>query len=51
VRPAVLAALPRALRGAVQVTSSRNAVTVRVHVAVPAAGFLRLQSSAPVVPQ
>jgi Flp pilus assembly protein TadG len=51
VRPAVLAALPRTLRGAVQVTSSRSAVTVRVHVAVPAAGYLRLQSSAPVVRQ
>jgi Flp pilus assembly protein TadG len=51
VRPAVVAALPRALRGGVRVTTTAGAVTVRVRVAVPAAGSLRLQSSAPVVRQ
>jgi hypothetical protein len=51
VRPAVLAALPSSLRRDTTVTSTRDAVTVRVRIAVPAAGSLRLQSSAPVVRQ
>jgi Flp pilus assembly protein TadG len=51
VRPAVLAALPQSLRRAATVTSTGDVVTVRVRIAVPAAGSLRLQSSAPVVRQ
>jgi len=51
VRPAVLAALPQSLRRAARVTSSHDVVTVRVRIAIPAAGPLRLESSAPVVRQ